>query len=255
MGSFFGDERRLFLFYSNQYMKKLLFAVTSIILFASCAKQEGNLVITGDIKGLNQGKIYFQKIKDTTLTSFKAIKFDGNSSFKTYLDIEEPEVIYLFLDRGTSNSLDNHIAFFAEKGKMHISADVDNFTGKAKITGNKNQELLNDYRSVITTYTQKNIEIVENRIKADWAKNTRVSDSLKKIEDGIVTRKYQFTINFCLNNPDAEIAPYLAITEIYDANPKYLDSIYNSLVPKVKQSKYGKKLSEYLGAIKENTKN
>ncbi len=236
-------------------MKKLLFATTSLILFASCTKQEGNLVITGDIKGLNQGKIYFQKVKDTTLTTIKAVKFDGNSTFETYLNIEEPEVIYLHLDRGTSNSLDNNIAFFAEKGKMTILADVDNFIGKAKITGNKNQELLNDYKSVITTYTQKNIEVVENRIKADWAKNTRVSDSLKKIEDGIVTRKYQFTINFCLNNSDAEIAPYLAITEIYDANLKYLDSIYNSLTPKVKQSKYGKKLSEYLVAVKADANN
>lgn len=254
MGSFFGDEKRPFLFYSNQFMKKLLYAVIAITLFASCAKQEGNLVITGDIKGLSQGKLYFQKVKDTTLTPFQVVKFDGNSTFETYLDIEEPEVIYLFLDRGTSNSLDNHIAFFAEKGKMHISADVDNFIGKAKVTGNKNQELLNDYKSVITNYTQKNIELVENRIKADWAKNTRASDSLKKLEDGIVTRKYQFTINFCLNNSDAEIAPYLAITEIYDANPKYLDSIYNSLTPNVKQSKYGKKLSEYLVAIKEDAR-
>lgn len=234
-------------------MKKLLYTVIAITLFASCAKQEGNLVITGDIKGLTQGKIYFQRAKDSTLSPFQVVKFDGNSTFETYLDIEEPEVIYLSLDRGTSNSLDNTIAFFAEKGKMTISADVDNFIGKATITGNKNQELLNDYKSVITNYNKKNLELVENRIKADWAKNTRVSDSLKKIEDGIVTRKYQFTINFCLNNPDAEIAPYLAITEIYDANPKYLDSIYTRLTPNIKQSKYGKKLAEYLVAIKAET--
>ncbi len=234
-------------------MKKLLYTVIAITLFASCAKQEGNLVITGDIKGLTQGKIFFQRAKDSTLSPLQVVKFDGNSTFETYLDIEEPEVIYLSLDRGTSNSLDNTIAFFAEKGKMTISADVDNFIGKATITGNKNQELLNDYKSVITNYNKKNLELVENRIKADWAKNTRVSDSLKKIEDGIVTRKYQFTINFCLNNPDAEIAPYLAITEIYDANPKYLDSIYTRLTPNIKQSKYGKKLAEYLVAIKAET--
>lgn len=236
-------------------MKNILYAVAAIALLASCAKQEGNLLITGDINGLNQGKIYFQRVKDSTLTAFKTVKFDGNSTFETYLDIQEPEVIYLFLDRGTSNSLDNNIAFFAEKGKMTISADVDNFIGKAKITGNKNQELLNDYKSVITNYNKKNLELVENRIKADWAKNTRVADSIKKLEDGIVTRKYQFTINFCLNNPDAEITPFLAITEIYDANPKYLDSIYNSLTPKVKQSKYGKKLSEYLVAVKADANN
>ncbi|MBA3985974.1 MAG: hypothetical protein H0X63_05245, partial [Flavobacteriales bacterium] len=43
-----------------------------------------------------------------------------------------------------------------------------------------------------------------------------------------------------------EIAPYLAISEIFDANIKYLDTIYNSLPEKNKISTYGKELEKFI---------
>ena len=49
-----------------------------------------------------------------------------------------------------------------------------------------------------------------------------------------------------MNNKDYEIAPYLAVSEIFDANVKYLDTIYKSLEPKVRRSKYGKVLKDYI---------
>ena len=49
-----------------------------------------------------------------------------------------------------------------------------------------------------------------------------------------------------MNNKDLEIAPYLAVSEIFDANVKYLDTIYSSLTPQVRKSKYGKTLKEFI---------
>ena len=59
-----------------------------------------------------------------------------------------------------------------------------------------------------------------------------------------------YTINFAINNKDSEVAPYLALSEIYDANIKYLDTINNQLTPKVKASKYGKQLQDYINKRK-----
>ena len=53
-----------------------------------------------------------------------------------------------------------------------------------------------------------------------------------------------------MNNKDHEIAPYIALTEIYDINIKYLDTIQKAMSPKVAQSLYGKKLTEYIASIK-----
>lgn len=64
--------------------------------------------------------------------------------------------------------------------------------------------------------------------------------------DKLLKRKYLYTVNFAINNKEQEIAPYLALSEVFDANIKYLDTIYNSLAPKVKKSKYGKELKDFL---------
>ena len=49
-----------------------------------------------------------------------------------------------------------------------------------------------------------------------------------------------------MNNSDYEIAPYLVLSEAYDANIKYLDTVYHGLSPRVKDSKYGKELEAYI---------
>lgn len=228
----------------------LLFAVIGLTLFSCSKKEEGNLRISGEIKGLSQGKLYIQKLQDTILKPIKVIKFDGNSTFETYLNVKEPEVLYVYLDRGTSNSLDNNIAFFAEQGEIIINSDVKNFISKAEITGNKNQELWNEYRKIISDYNQKNLEYIRQKLEAQIEGNTKTADSLQKLEDRMLLRKYQYSINFCLNNKEYEIAPFIALTEIYDANPIYLDSIHKALPQSVSESKYGKIFSEYLDEIK-----
>ena len=100
-------------------MKKTIIAsVTALLLFA-CNKNEtkGNLHITGNIKGLKNGTLYIQRIVDAKLVAIDTIKIDGSSTFESNLDLKSPEMLYLFLDRGTSNSLDNNLSFFAEPGK------------------------------------------------------------------------------------------------------------------------------------------
>ena len=63
-------------------------------------------------------------------------------------------------------------------------------------------------------------------------------------------RKYLYTVNFALNNKDSEVAPYIALSEIYDANINLLDTINKVLTPEIKASKYGKKLEEFIAERK-----
>ena len=53
-----------------------------------------------------------------------------------------------------------------------------------------------------------------------------------------------------MNNKDHEIVPYIALAEVYDINIKYLDTIKNAMTPKVAESMYGKKLTQYINTIK-----
>lgn len=233
-------------------MKKTMMAFISLALLTSCAKNESktNLHITGNIKGLKDGTLYIQRIVDTNLVAIDTITIDGDSKFETDLDLKSPEMLYLFLDRGVSNSLDNNILFFAEPGNINIETNLDSYLSAAKITGSKNHDLFEEYKKINSRYKDENLTLIEQKFKALKNNNIPAIDSLNKKQDLNTKRKYLFATNFAINNKDHEIAPYIALAEIYDINIKYLDTIQKSMTPKVANSLYGKKLTQYVKTIK-----
>ncbi|KDN55015.1 DUF4369 domain-containing protein [Flavobacterium seoulense] len=235
-------------------MKKSILAFVTILLMASCNKKEskGNLQISGNVKGLKEGTLYIQKFVDTALVAIDTIKIDGNSHFESQIDLKSPEMLYLFLDRGVSNSLDNNLMFFAEPGIINIETNLDAFLSDAKITGSTNHKLYEEYKKTTSRYKDENLTLIEQKFKAIKRKDPIAIDSLNKLQDLNLKRKYLFAVNFAINNKDHEIAPYIALAEVYDINIKYLDTIQNSMTPKVAQSFYGKKLTEYVNNIKKS---
>lgn len=232
-------------------MKKILFAFAALAIISCNDKKstEGNLHIKGNVKGLKQGTLYVQRIVDTALVPIDTINMKGDSNFESHLTIESPEMLYLFLDRGETNSIDNNIMFFAEPGNMTINTSLDKFFADAKITGSKNQKLFEDYKKVISRYKDAQLALTEEKLRALQFKRAAPADIDQKDADNL-KRRYLFSINFALNNKDSEIAPYIALAEVYDANIKYLDTINNSMTPKVAKSKYGKMLTKFIGERK-----
>ncbi|WP_326936440.1 DUF4369 domain-containing protein [Flavobacterium sp. PL11] len=233
-------------------MKKSIIAFVTLSLLLACNKNEskGNLNITGNIKGLKKGTLYIQRIEDTTLIVLDSITIDGASTFQSNLDIKSPEMLYMSLDRGTSNSLDNNISFFAEPGNMTIETNLDNYIADAKVTGSKNNEIFEEYKKINSSFNEKNLTLIEQKFKVIKSQNIKKIDSITLLQDANIKRKYLFATNFALNNRDYEVAPYIALSEIYDINVKYLDTIQKAMTPKVAQSLYGKKLTKYVSTVK-----
>jgi len=234
-------------------MKKTILAFLSLALVAACNKKEEsdtNLHITGNIKGLKEGTLYIQRFLDSALVAVDTIHIDGNSAFESNLKLESPEMLYLSMDRGVTNSLDNNILLFAEPGNINIETNLDNFLSAAKITGSKNHELYEEFKKIMARFNDENLEIIEKKFKAIRYNNPKAIDSLNQRQDLNTKKKYLFATNYALNHKDYEIAPYIALSDIYDINIKYLDTIQKSMSPKVAQSLYGKKLTDYVKAIK-----
>lgn len=229
-------------------MRKTILAFVTATLLLSCAekKSEKNFVLTGNIKGLQKGTLYIQRIVDTALVAIDTIIINGNSQFTSDFDLKSPEMLYLFLDRGVSNSLDNNIPFFAEPGKMTLETSLDFFTADVKITGSKNQALYDDYRKVVSRFIDQDLDLVEGKFKAYKEKNTEELEKIQTKQDAILKRKYLYTTNFAVNNGKYEVAPYVTLAEIYDINMKYLDTIQKTMSPKVAKSMYGKKLNDFI---------
>lgn len=237
-------------------MRKSIVLVLSTLFLLSCAekKSDKNFVLTGNIKGLKEGKLYIQRMKDTTLVAIDSIIISGDSNFKSEFDIQSPEMLYLFLDRGVSNSLDNNIPFFAEQGKMNIETSLDFFTADAKISGSKNHELYEEYKKVMSKFVDKDLELIQKKVMAYKENKTDEIAKIEEQQNGILKRKYLYSTNFAVNNGDYEVSPYVALAEIYDINLKYLDTIHKTMTPKVAKSFYGKKLTEYYNERKKSEK-
>lgn len=235
-------------------MKNSIIAFVTLLLLVSCNKNETktNLHITGNIKGLKEGTIYIQRVVDTALVAIDSIKIDGNSAFTSDIDLKSPEMLYLYLDRGVTNSLDNNIMFFAEPGTINIDTNLDTFIASAKITGSKNQELYEEYKKINSRFNDENLTLIEDKFKAIKSNNSKAIDSINAKQDSNIKRKYLYATNFAVNNKDYEVSPYIALAEIYDINVKYLDTIQKSMTPKVANSLYGKKLTKYVNDIKKS---
>ena len=231
-------------------MKKIFLAVITIFTLISCNKNEvdadANVHITGDVKGLSQGKLYLQKIQDSALVMVDSIIINGDSKFESHIKLDSPEMLYLFLDRGQTNSIDNSLPFFAEPGNINIETTLKEFFAAAKITGSKNHDLWMKFDSINKRFNEENLVLIEKRLKNEIKPNTTTADSIEQAYQKLLKRKYRFTAHFAATNGSKEIAPYLALSEIADINTPYLDTIQKSLTPEVAKSKYGKMLNEHI---------
>ena len=234
-------------------MQKTIIALLALVVFSACEekKTDKNLHITGNIKGFKKGTLYIQRIKDTTLVAIDTIKIDGDSHFTSDLKIDSPEMLYLFIDRGVTNSVDTNMPFFVEPGNINIETSLDFFTADAKISGSKNQELYDEYKKVVSRYVDQNLDLIQKRFEAYKNNNTAQLAKIQQEQDDILRRKYLYTTNFAVNHADYDVAPYVGVAEIYDINLKFLDTIEKSMTPKIAKSLYGKKLKNLIKVRKE----
>lgn len=226
-------------------MKKHIAALFAVLALASCSKEEkkGNLQISGNVKGLKKGTLYLKKLSDTTLVTIDSMSIDGDSHFSTATDIAEPEVLYLFLDRGKTTSIDNALPFFAEPGKMTIDTDLETFYAKAKITGSKNQKLWEDYKTVKSRFVSQELEVQAKDLEAQIKKQALPATEVAKYESAL-KRRFLYTANFAITNKDFEVAPYVILSETPNLGLDFLKQVVESMSPKVAKSKYGKMLKD-----------
>ena len=217
-------------------------------VLVSCNQDKSDTImyLTGNIKGLKKGTLYIKKINDTLFTTLDSIVIDGNSSFKTTMKLGSPEMLYLFLNRGQSNNMDNYLLFFAEPGKITIETGIENFAANVKITGSKNQELYEEYKKMIRKFNDEQLDLIEANFNAVKEENDYKIDSIKQKYDKLVQRRRRYAINFALHNANYEIGPYIALVEAYDVHTKYLDTIKKAMTTQIANSLYGKKLIEYI---------
>lgn len=231
-------------------MKKFLVVGAVLLSLLACnTKKVGSMEVQVQVDGLKKGTVYLQKVVDTSMVTVDSIVVDGAANFTLSDNVESPEMYYITL----ANS-DKKILFFGEKGKIEIKSKLDRFDIAVTIKGSKNQDLLNQYNKMISKFNNQQLDLIQADFEANKTKNEALIDSIDKLSQRLIKRRYLYATNFAVTHPKNEVSAYIALTDLYNANIKLLDTINNSLVKSVKQSKYGLQLNRFIAEIKKNEK-
>ena len=227
-------------------MKRSFLITFLLIILFSCSNSENTMELSGNIKGLKKGMIYLQKLKDSSLINLDSALIDGVSLFNFKEVIDEPEVLYLYLKLKDGSLKDIRLPFFAEASEMNINTDLKNFVLGARITGSVNQNKVNEHQKIIDRFSDKNLELIEQHFKATQRSDDSLISEIETKQRNLISSKYLATVNFSIRNKHLEVAPYLMLNVVPNINEKYLDTVYQSLNPEIKDSKYGKTLGNLI---------
>ena len=229
-------------------MKKLLHVLGILWFVLSCGGPDPavQMVVEGNVQGLKKGTLYLQTIPDSTLVSIDSIEIRGDGNFRFEVPVTEPDIYYLYLDNSDNNPLNDRIAFFGEPGHYGIDTRWDNFEASAVIDGTETHKKYELFRETMSRFNLQQLEVSQAMASLETASDSASLDSLELALDESLRRSYLYALNFALSTKESALAPYIVWSEVSDANPKYLDSVYRTLPPDIADSKYGKKLRELL---------
>ena len=228
-------------------IKNIFLVVLLVTVFISCTtNKKGDMTVQGTIIGLQKGTLYLQKMNDTLLVSVDSITLQGENTFILSDLNTEPQLYYLTLKEKSNQKID----FFGEKGVITINTKLEKFNYSAKIEGSESHELLEKYREMTRQFSGKRLDLMKEIFEAQTVKDDELIVKLDKDLRNLIKNRYRYSASFSIRNANSEVAPYIALTELYDAHITLLDTVNNSLSNSVKKSLYGKKLDTFIKDIK-----
>lgn len=216
----------------------------STVLMVGCNSSKDNMSVFGNVDGLMKGTLFLQAQKDSILVNLDSMYLKGDGNFKLSTYINEPDIFYLYLDKQDGDSLNDIITFFGNKGNIQINTRLSTFDSSFEISGSENSDLLNEYNSIIRKYNMQNLDLLEIFYNAQIENNQTRIDSVNSELENLIRKKYLYTLNFSITNSANEISPYIAVSQVPDANIELLRKLYDTLPQSIKDSKYGKILKE-----------
>lgn len=227
-------------------MKKIGQLLILVMVVFACSKEtENTMYVKASIKGLKKGTFYLQKQIDSLIVSVDSIQVSGREDFVLEDEVNSPEMYYLTLGNSSKR-----LSFFGESDTVSIHSQLDLFGLKAKVSGSENQALLDEYTDMMERFNSQRLDLIKQEFEA---RKMGSQDSLNEVAKALQNwnkKKYLYTTNFAVKNAGFEVAPYLALTELTNANIKLLDTINNSMSEEVKASKYGMQLNAFIEGIK-----
>ncbi len=229
-------------------MKKLVFAMLAIVLFASCnSTTDGfsvDATIEGDIK--NGTKVYLKRINavNQPITVDSTLVKNGKFSFNGKAD--SLEIQYIFVD-----SIYGNIPIIRENGELEIEFHKDSI-GIAKIKGTEQNDLFAKFLNESRLFSERAMSMRKDFEKARISGDIATQDALKEESMEMQEQAKNFELSYIKENPNALISIMLLerILQTKALPENEVIDMYDALTEKIKATSSGLKIKEELEKTK-----
>jgi hypothetical protein len=221
----------------------LLLSAALLMLLLSCSTTPTkNSAVEVHIAGLKKGKIYLEKVVDSTLIVLDSVRISREETHILTLDLEHPEFLILRLDKEDFNPFNDRISFFADPGNTSIKTTLDGFEKDAIIVSGPHQKEFESISKMLSDFDIKSLKLYQLSQEKEYLSPDR-QDSLIRVAQRNEIRRYQYLVNYALANTNNYLTPFVIVEQGDFLQQKWKDSIYNLLSDDIKSSTYGKQLA------------
>ena len=221
-----------------------LYYILFLLFIIGCVDESQKSTINLDVKGLKKGTLVLKKLSDSSFVKLDSFIVNSGDKINFSLLLDQPEMLFIDLKLNEGSEIKT-LNFFAEKSKIDIVTNLENFGYELVVKGSKNDSIYRNYISLNKKFNDQKLDLFKRSFEKSKSNDL---DSLKIIEDLVVNinkRQFLHNANFAVRNSEFELSPYIALTDLYESK-KILDTVYKSLSARIKNSKYAKQLKSII---------
>ena len=221
-----------------------LYYILFLLFIIGCVDNSQKSTINLDVKGLKKGTLVLKKLSDSSFVKLDSFIVNSGNKINFSVLLDQPEMLFIDLKLNEGSDIKT-LNFFAEKSKMDIVTNLENFGYELVVKGSKNDSIYRNYISLNKKFNDQKLDLFKRSFEKSKSNDL---DSLKIIEDLVVNinkRQFLHNANFAVRNSEFELSPYIALTDLYESK-KILDTVYKSLSARIKNSKYAKQLKSII---------
>ena len=221
-----------------------LYYILFLLFIIGCVDESQKSTINLDVKGLKKGTLVLKKLSDSSFVKLDSFIVSSGDKINFSVLLDEPEMLFIDLKLNEGSEIKT-LNFFAEKSKIDIVTNLENFGYELVVKGSKNDSIYRNYISLNKKFNDQKLDLFKRSFEKSKSNDL---DSLKIIEDLVINinkRQFLHNANFAVRNSEFELSPYIALTDLYESK-KILDTVYKSLSARIKNSKYAKQLKSII---------
>ena len=231
-------------------MKKIVFIITSALLFVACNNLKDNeFLISGTANGIENGKKVFIEVQTETgtLTKDTAVVTDGKFELKGIT--EEIDLGFIRIENEQIN-----LPLILEEGKIEINIVKDSLH-KSTLGGTPNNDKFQKFNTESRAISEKVAKFEKDNgpemQKAQMSNDTVTINKLLKEYKKFQNEMNDYSKKFIKENPDAYLSVLLLENFLMRQylTPEEIKSYFEGLDKDVKETKSGKKIKTALDSM------